>query len=206
MVPPMEKAVKANPNIDLRYSHRATPPDCRPRYGPGAGAHGQDEGRFEERYKAKRCGIVLTTGGFTAEIGEMVEEYGPTSRTGCPPWAWSSGRRAQDGSRSWGRHAGLGRAVCRSFSVDIGSKTGIMDFAGYAGGINVNVNGQRFADESQRMRYYGHHRGRYEAARQDLVCYSRRQDEEHHAAHAHAQESPAQKFDTSRRARRRDGD
>jgi fumarate reductase flavoprotein subunit len=51
--------------------------------------------------------------------------------------------------------AHIGRAVSGSFAVDVESKSGIMDFVGYAGGLFVNVNGKRFSDEGMRLKFYG---------------------------------------------------
>jgi fumarate reductase flavoprotein subunit len=153
MVRPLEKATKANPNIDLQYSHRARRLIADPDTGRVLGVTVQVKDT-EQNFRANRA-VVIATGSF-GRNKEMVEEYGPYFKDWMPTMclghlgdglkmALDLGAATRD----------IGKAVCGSFSTDIKTKTGIMDFAGYAGGIFVNVNGKRFEDESMRDRFYG---------------------------------------------------
>lgn len=152
MVRTLEKAANAK-KVDIKFSHRATrlitdPDTCRVL---GLKVKVKDA---EQNFKATKA-VVLCSGGF-GRNKEMVEEYGPYFSSWLPTMCQGhlgDGLKMALDVGAATRH--LGRAVSGSFAVDTESKTGIMDFIGYAGGIFVNVNGERFADESCRTRFYG---------------------------------------------------
>ena len=112
------------------------------------------DSKEEKNFKAKRA-VIITSGGF-GRNREMVEEYGPEFVDWVP--TMPPGHLGDGLKMALGIGAGtkdVGHAVCGSFAVDVVSKTGVMDFVGYAGGIMVNVNGQRFWDEATRKSFYG---------------------------------------------------
>jgi len=153
MVRTLEKTAKSKENIDIKFSHRATRLITDSGTGRVLGLKVKAKDT-EQKFKAKKA-VILGTGGF-GRNKEMVEEYGPYFYdwlpTMCHGHLGDGLKMALDVGAAT-KH--IGRAVCGSFAVDIESKSGIMDFVGYSGGIYVNVNGKRFDDESGRVRFYG---------------------------------------------------
>lgn len=152
MVRTLEKTAKAK-GVDIKYSHRATRLISDLNTGRVLGLKVKVKEK-EQNFKAKKA-VILGTGSF-GRNKEMVEEYGPYFvdwlPTMCHGHLGDGLKMALDVGAAT-KH--IGRAVCGSFAVDIETKSGIMDFIGYCGGIFVNVNGKRFADESGRIRFYG---------------------------------------------------
>jgi fumarate reductase flavoprotein subunit len=149
----LEKAAKEK-GVEILFLHRATRLIADPKTGRVLGLKVKAKDKAEQNFKANKA-VILTSGGF-GRNREMVEEYGPHFIDWLPTMppghlgdglkmALALGAGTQD----------LGHAVVGSFSVDVASKTGVMDFVGYAGGIFVNVNGQRFWDEATRTSFYG---------------------------------------------------
>ncbi|MEW6663624.1 MAG: FAD-binding protein [Thermodesulfobacteriota bacterium] len=153
MVRCLEKNAKATKDVDLKYSHRAIRLITNPDTGRVLGLVVKVKDT-EQNFKANRA-VVIASGGF-GRNKEMVEEYGPYFKdwmpTMCHGHLGDGLKMALDVGAAT-KH--IGRAVSGSFAVDVESKTGIMDFIGYGGGIFVNVNGKRFDDESGRTRFYG---------------------------------------------------
>lgn len=152
MVRVLEKTAKAR-GVDIKYSHRAKRLiiDSDTSRVIGMKVEVKNE---EKNFKANKA-VIIATGGF-GRNKEMVEEYGPYFKDWLPTCCM--GHHGDGLKMALDLGAGtkhLGRAVCGSFATDVETKTGIMDFVGYAGGIFVNINGQRFEDESGRDRYYG---------------------------------------------------
>ncbi len=153
MVRTLEKTAKEK-GVDIKFSHRATRLITDPVTGRVIGVKVKVKDKEEQSFKAKKA-VIIATGSF-GRNREMVEEYGPYFVDWLPTMchghlgdglkmALDLGAATKD----------LGRAVSGSFAVDIESKSGIMDFVGYSGGIYVNINGKRFADEACRERFYG---------------------------------------------------
>ena len=153
MVRTLEKTAKEK-GIDIKFSHRATRLITDPMTGRVIGVKVKVKDKEEQNFKAKKA-VVIATGSF-GRNREMVAEYGPNFLDWLPTMAHG---HLGDGLKMaldvGAATKDLGHAVSGSFSVDIESKTGLMTFVGYAGGILVNVNGKRFADESERVRFYG---------------------------------------------------
>lgn len=153
MVRCLEKNVKADPNIELLFSHRARRLITDPATGRVLGVTVQVKDE-ERHFKANRA-VVITTGSF-GRNKEMVEEYGPYFKDWMPTMCHG---HLGDGLKMCldlgGATKHIGRAVSGSFSTDVKTRTAICDFIGYSGGIYVNVNGERFEDESNRDRFYG---------------------------------------------------
>ena len=153
MVRTLEKTAKANKNIDIKYSHRATRLIADPESGRilGLKVKVKDE---EQSFKANKA-VILGTGGF-GRNKELVEEFGPYFIDWLPTMCHGHlGDGLKMGMDVGAATKHLGRAVSGSFAVDTETKSGIMDFVGYSGGIYVNINGKRFDDESGRVRFYG---------------------------------------------------
>ncbi|MFC1867282.1 FAD-binding protein [Thermodesulfobacteriota bacterium] len=149
----LEKTAKAKENIDIKFSHRATRLITDPDTGRVLGLKVKVKDA-EQNFKAKKA-VILATGGF-GRNKEMVEEYGPYFKDWLPTMCQGHHGDGLKMSLDLGaatKH--LGRAVSGSFAVDIETKSGIMDFIGYSGGIYVNIYGKRFEDESGRVRFYG---------------------------------------------------
>jgi fumarate reductase flavoprotein subunit len=149
----LENAAKEK-GVEILFLHRATRLIADPQTGRVLGLKVKAKDKPEQNFKANKA-VILTPGGF-GRNREMVEEYGPHFVDWLPTMpvghlgdglkmALALGAATQD----------LGHAVVGSFSVDVASKSGVMDFVGYAGGIFVNVNGQRFWDEATRTSFYG---------------------------------------------------
>jgi len=139
--------------VEILFLHRATRLITDPQTGRVLGFKVRVKDKIQD-FKAKRA-VILTTGGF-GRNREMVEEYGPEFVDWIPtmpPGHLGDGLKMALAIGVATKH--LGRAVSGSFSVDVVSKTGVLDFIGYAGGIFVNVNGQRFWDEATRTSFYG---------------------------------------------------
>lgn len=148
----LEKTAKAK-GVEILFLHRATRLITDPQTGRVLGLKVRVKDKSQD-FKAKR-GVILTTGGF-GRNREMVEEYGPAFVDWIPtmpPGHLGDGLKMALAAGAATKH--LGRAVAGSFSVDAETKTGVFDFVGYAGGIFVNVNGQRFWDEATRTSFYG---------------------------------------------------
>jgi fumarate reductase flavoprotein subunit len=150
----IEKAAKAK-GAEILFLHRATRLIIDPATGRvlGLKVRVKDE-KEEKNFKAEKA-VILTTGGFGRNKA-MIEEFGPSFKdwvpTMCPghlgdglKMALAVGAATKD----------FGRAVSGSFAVDAETKTGVIDFVGYAGGVMVNVKGQRFWEEATRNTFYG---------------------------------------------------
>ncbi len=153
MVRVLEKNAKEK-GVDIKFSHRATRLITDPTTGRVMGVKVKVKDKEEQNFKAKKA-VIIATGSF-GRNREMVAEYGPNFLDWLPTMAHG---HLGDGLKMaldvGAATKDLGHAVSGSFSVDVESKTGLMTFVGYAGGILVNVNGKRFADESERVRFYG---------------------------------------------------
>ncbi len=148
----LEKAAKEK-GAEIKVSHRATRliVDPSTRRVLGLRVKVKDQ---EQNFRAKKA-VILASGGF-GRSPQLVEEYGPYFSNWLPTCCHG---HLGDGlvmalEQGAGTHH-IGRAVSGSFAVDIESKSGIMDFVGYAGGIFVNLEGKRFADEGGRLKFYG---------------------------------------------------
>ncbi len=150
----LEKAAKEK-GVEILFLHRATRLMTSPRTGRVLGLKVRaKDSKAEKNFKAKKA-VIITSGGF-GRNREMVEEYGPEFVDWVP--TMPPGHLGDGLKMALAVGAGtkdLGHAVCGSFAVDVVSKTGVMDFVGYAGGIMVNVNGERFWDEATRKSFYG---------------------------------------------------
>ena len=104
----------------------------------------------EQNFKANRA-VILATGGF-GQNKEMVGEYGP-EYVDCfpkmPPGHLGDGLKM--GLAVGAGTANLGGAVISSGSADPETKEG----AAIPGSINVNVNGKRYHNENDPVRFYG---------------------------------------------------
>ena len=153
MVRILEKTAKEK-GIDIKFSHRTTRLITDPMTGRVVGVKVKIKDKEEQNFKAKKA-VILATGGF-GRNREMVEEYGPYFLDWLPTMCYG---HLGDGLKMaldvGAATKDLGRAVSGSFALDVETKTGLMDFVGCAGGIYVNVNGKRFADESCRAKFYG---------------------------------------------------
>jgi fumarate reductase flavoprotein subunit len=153
MLRPLEKAAKANPEIDIKWSHRARRLITDPTTGRVLGVTVEAKNTVQN-YRANRA-VVIGTGSF-GRNKEMMAEYGPYFKDWMPTMGLGHlGDGLKMGLDVGAATKDIAKAACGSFSTDIKTKTGIMDFAGYAGGLFVNVNGKRFEDESMRDRFYG---------------------------------------------------
>jgi fumarate reductase flavoprotein subunit len=150
----LEKTAKEK-GVEILFLHRATRLIANPRTGRVLGIKVRvKDSKEEKNFKAKKA-VIVASGGF-GRNREMVEEYGPEFVNWVP--TMPPGHLGDGLKMALAVGAGtkdLGHAVCGSFAVDVVSKTGVMDFVGYAGGIMVNVNGQRFWDEATRKSFYG---------------------------------------------------
>jgi fumarate reductase flavoprotein subunit len=150
----LEKTAKEK-GAEILFLHRATRLITDPQTEKVIGLKVRvKDSKEEKNFKANKA-VILTTGGF-GRNSEMVEEYGPEFVDWVP--TMPPGHLGDGLKMALGVGAGtkdLGHAVCGSFAVDVVSKTGVMDFVGYAGGIMVNVDGQRFWDEATRKSFYG---------------------------------------------------
>ena len=150
----LEKTAKEK-GVEILFLHRATRLITDPQTGRVLGLKVRAKDSKEEKNFKARKAVIITTGGF-GRNHEMVEEYGPEFVDWIP--TMPPGHLGDGLKMALAIGAGtkdLGHAVCGSFAVDVVSKTGVMDFVGYAGGIMVNVNGQRFWDEATRKSFYG---------------------------------------------------
>ncbi len=149
----LEKTAKEK-GVEIFFLHRAKRLVMDPQTRRILGLKVEVKDKTERYFKARKA-VILATGGF-GRNKEMVEEYGPEFIDWIPtmpPGHLGDGlKMALDAG---GGTKDLGHAVCGSFSVDVLSKTGVMDFVGYAGGIFVNVHGKRFWDEATRDSFYG---------------------------------------------------
>ncbi len=153
MVRVLEKTCKEK-GVDLRFSHRATRLITDPTTGRVIGVKVKVKDKEEQNFKAKKA-VILATGSF-GRNRDMVEEYGPYFIDWLPTMCHGHLGDGLKMSLDVGAATrDLGRAVSGSFAVDIESKSGIMDFVGYSGGLFVNKNGKRFWDESCRTKFYG---------------------------------------------------
>jgi fumarate reductase flavoprotein subunit len=153
MLRALEKAAKEK-GVEILFLHRATRLIADPKTGRVLGLKVKAKNKAEQNFKANKA-VILASGGF-GRNREMVEEFGPHFidwLPTMPPGHLGDGLKM--GLALGAGTQDLGHAVVGSFSVDVASKTGVMDFVGYAGGIFVNVNGQRFWDEATRTSFYG---------------------------------------------------
>jgi fumarate reductase flavoprotein subunit len=153
MVRTLEKTAKEK-GVDIKFSHRATRLITDPMTDRVIGVKVKVKDKEEQNFKAKKA-VIIATGGF-GRNREMVAEYGPNFLDWLPTMAHG---HLGDGLKMaldvGAATKDLGHTVCGSFAVDVESKTGVMDFVGMGGGIYVNINGKRFADESLRVKFYG---------------------------------------------------
>ena len=153
MVRTLEKTAKEK-GVDIKFSHRATRLITEPMTGRVIGLKVKIKDKEEQNFKAKKA-VIIATGSF-GRNRDMVEEYGPYFIDWLPTMCHGHLGDGLKMSLDLGAATrDLGRAVSGSFAVDIESKSGIMDFIGYSGGIFVNKNGKRFWDESCRTKFYG---------------------------------------------------
>ncbi len=149
----LEKAAK-DKGVEIKFSHRALRLMVDPSTHRILGLKVKVKDKEEQDFRAKKA-VVLATGGF-GRNKELVAEYGPYFIDWLP--TMSHGHLGDGLKMALEQGAGtahIGRAVSGSFAVDVESKSGIMDFVGYAGGIFVNINGKRFSDEGMRVKFYG---------------------------------------------------
>jgi fumarate reductase flavoprotein subunit len=149
----LEKAAKEK-GVEILFSHRAERLIVDPPTRRVLGLKVKVKDKEEKYFKAKKA-VILTTGGF-GRNPELVAEYGPEFVNWLPTMAHG---HLGDGLKMALEHGAgtshIGHAVCGSFAVDVDSRSGVMDFVGYAGGIFVNIHGKRFADEGMREKFYG---------------------------------------------------
>ena len=148
----LEKAAKEK-GVEIKVSHRARRLIVDPLTGRviGVKVKVKDE---EQNFKARKA-VILGTGGF-GRNPELVAEFGPYFSNWLP--TMSHGHLGDGLIMAMDQGAAtsqISHAVSGSFAVDVDSKSGIMDFVGYAGGLFVNINGKRFADEGMRLKFYG---------------------------------------------------
>ncbi len=149
----LEKAAKEK-GVDIKFSHRAIRLIAEPQTGRIIGLKARVKEKDEINMKARRA-VILATGGF-GRNPELVAEFGPTFIDWLPTMAHGHlGDGLKMALERGAATAHIGRAVSGSFAVDVYSKSGVMDFVGYAGGLFVNVEGKRFADEGMRVKFYG---------------------------------------------------
>jgi len=148
----LEKAAKAS-GAEIKFLHRATRLITDPQTGRVLGLKVKVKDNIQN-FKARKA-VILTTGGF-GHNHDMVAEYGPAFVNWTP--AMPAGHLGDGLKMALAEGAAtkdLGRAVSGSFAIDAVTKTGAPDHVGYAGGIFVNMNGQRFWDEANRITFYG---------------------------------------------------
>ncbi len=149
----LEKAAK-DKGVDIKFSHRALRLIVDPQTHRILGLKVKVKEKEEQSFKAKKA-VILATGGF-GRNPELVAEFGPTFINWLPTMAHGHlGDGLKMALEQGAATAHIGRAVSGSFAVDVESKSGIMDFVGYAGGLFVNVDGKRFSDEGMRLKFYG---------------------------------------------------
>jgi fumarate reductase flavoprotein subunit len=150
----MEKAARAK-GAEILFMHRATRLIVDPASGRVMGLKVLiKDDKEEKNFKASKA-VILATGGFGRNKA-MIEEFGPSFANWVP--TMSPGHLGDGLKMALAVGAStkdFGRAVSGSFAVDAITKTGVIDFVGYAGGIMVNVNGQRFWDEATHASFYG---------------------------------------------------
>ena len=153
MIRQLEKAAR-DKGAEILFLHRAKRLITDPQSGRVIGARVQTKDNTEQNFKASRA-VIIATGSF-GRNKEMIGEYGPHFVDWIP--TMGHGHLGDGLKMALAVGAGtkdLGHAVVGSFTIDAASKTGCIDFVGYAGGIFVNRNGQRFWDEGLRNSFYG---------------------------------------------------
>jgi len=149
----LEKAAKEK-GVEIKLTHRATRLIIDAPTRRVLGLRATDKDKKEQNFRAKKA-VILATGGF-GRNPHLVEEYGPTFVDWMPTMCHGHLGDGLIMALEQGAATNhIGRAVSGSFAVDVESKSGIMDFVGYAGGLFVNVDGKRFADEGMRLKFYG---------------------------------------------------
>lgn len=152
MVQSLEKAARMR-GVEILFLHRATRLISDPKTGRilGLKVTAKDKVR---NFKANKA-VILATGGF-GRNREMVQEYGPAF-VNCVPMmaAGHLGDGLKMALAEGAATKDIGSAVRSSYPVDAEKKTGNVLFQVIAGGILVNVNGKRFADEGMRTTFYG---------------------------------------------------
>jgi len=148
----LEKAVKEK-GVEIKVSHRATRLIVDPLTRRVLGVRVKVKDK-EQSFKARKA-VILTTGGF-GRNPELVKEFGPYFSEWLPTMCHGHlGDGLIMAMEQGAATREISHAVSGSFGVDVESKSGIMDFVGFAGGLFVNINGKRFADESCRLKFYG---------------------------------------------------
>jgi len=153
MLRALEKTAKEK-GIEIKLQHRAVRLITDPKTDRVVGLKVKIKDKEEQNFKARKA-VILTTGGF-GRNPELVGEFGPYFLDWLP--TMSHGHLGDGLKMALGAGAAtkeISHAVSGSFAVDVDSKTGIMDFVGYAGGLYINTDGKRFADESGRTEFYG---------------------------------------------------
>jgi fumarate reductase flavoprotein subunit len=149
----LEKAAK-DKGVEIKFNHRALRLIADPQTGKILGLQVKIKDKEEQSFRAKKA-VILGTGGF-GRNPELVAEFGPTFCDWLPTMCHG---HLGDGLKmvleQGGATAHIGRAVSGSFAVDVESKSGVMDFVGYAGGLFVNILGKRFSDEGMKVKFYG---------------------------------------------------
>ena len=149
----LEKAARER-GIEVKLQHRAIRLVTDTATGRVLGVKVRIKDKEEKYFKAKKA-VVIATGGF-GRSKELIGEFGPYFLD----WLPTMGHGHLGDGLKMAMDLGaatkeINHAVCGSFGVDIDTKSAITDFVGYAGGLFVNVNGERFADESMRQYFYG---------------------------------------------------
>jgi len=148
----LERTAKGK-GVEILFLHRATRLITDPDTGRVLGLKVRVKDKTQD-FKAKKA-VILATGGF-GQNKEMVQEYGP-EYVNCvpkmPPGHLGDGLKM--GMAIGAATKDLGNAVAPSYGIDAETKSGLIIFASYFGGICVNVNGKRFYDEATRKTYYG---------------------------------------------------
>ena len=153
MLRALEKTAKEK-GIEIRMQHRALRLITDPATDRVIGLKVRIKDKEEQNYRARKA-VILCTGGFGRNPG-LVHEFGAYFDNWLPTMSHGhQGDGLKMALEQGAATAEINHAVSGSFAVDIGSKTGIMDFVGYGGGLFVSKEGKRFADESGRTEFYG---------------------------------------------------
>jgi len=152
MVRCLEKAARER-GVEILFLHRATRLLSEHNTGRVVGLTVRAKNKVCN-FKAKKA-VILATGGFGRNRA-MVQEYGPVF-INCVP-LMAAGHLGDGLKMALAEGAAtkdIGSAVRSSYPVDAEKKTGNLLFPVVSGGIFVNVNGNRFADEGMRTTFYG---------------------------------------------------
>lgn len=149
----IEKAAKEQ-NIDIRMGHRAKRLIYDFEKDRVVGIAVEVKGNL--KYFKARKGILLATGGF-GRNKEMINEYGKRFVDCIPLMAPGHlGDGLKMGLDLGAATKDIGHSVVASLAACTTTKSDRGFFTIFGGGIAVNVNGERFYDESCPKGYYGH--------------------------------------------------